>query len=196
MKEKDEFKEQLLITKTNYINLKKRLIFENNLLEYNLVYYSFYLVFSGITAKYFSTNYNVKLNEYFSIIISIVILLISLILKNINYTNRIINIRESILDIQELENELSENSLNIIDVRKKYQKIMKKTEIRKDIDYYKTIKESNSITIVKFKEEANIFEREYEKKYLYKVWSYIYINSVFIAIIIPLVLIIICFIIK
>lgn len=196
MEEKNEFKEQILITKTNYINLKKRLIFENNLLEYNLIYYSFYLVFSSITAKYFSVNYNIKLNEYFNIVISIAVLLISLILKNVNYTNRIINIRESILDIQELEDELSNNTSNISNIKKKYQEIMKKTEVRKDIDYFKTIKESNSIKTFKFKEEAEIFEREYEKKYLYKVWLWIYKNSGFIAAIIPVILVIICFIIK
>lgn len=196
MEEKNEFKEQILITKTNYINFKKRLMSENNLLEYNLIYYSLYLIVSGITAKYFPMTYNVKLNEYFSIIISIIVLLMSIISKNINYTNRIANIRKSILDIQELENESSEDSSNLTDIKKKYQEIMKKTEIRKDIDYYKTIKESNSIKMDKFKEEAEIFKKEYEKKGLYKMWLWVRENGECITALIPIGLMIICFLIK
>ena len=87
--DKEKWKKIMDTTQSNYANMIKRLTRKSKFSNFILIYYSIFLIITTLTCKYFSDYYNVILSEYFSIILSIVVLAYSIINSNANYSVRI-----------------------------------------------------------------------------------------------------------
>ena len=72
--DKEKWKKIMDTTQSNYANMIKRLTRKSKFSNFILIYYSIFLIITTLTCKYFSDYYNVILSEYFSIILSIVVL--------------------------------------------------------------------------------------------------------------------------
>ncbi|WP_148550674.1 SLATT domain-containing protein [Paraclostridium bifermentans] len=127
-------------TQSNYANMTKRLTRKSKVSNFILIYYSIFLIINTLTGKYFPNNYNLILAEYFSIILSVIILAYSIINNNANYNIRINSIEDSLNEIKNLKRKLDgEKSLDkYVDA---YNNITDKTERRDDIDFFHTVKQ-------------------------------------------------------
>ena len=74
----DKLRKIIETTLSNYANMIKRLERKKNIAEIMLIYYSVFLIIGTLTGKYFPQHYNVVWNEYFNIILSIIVLIFSL----------------------------------------------------------------------------------------------------------------------
>ena len=77
------------MTQCNQANMLKRLARISKFSNFVLIYYSIVLIIYALTVIYFPKCYNGNLSGYFSIIISVVILVFSIINGNSKYSERI-----------------------------------------------------------------------------------------------------------
>lgn len=134
----EKWKDICEVTLSNYANMKKRLNRRDSTSKFILIYYSIVLIVYTLTNKYFPDNYNSILGEYFSIILSIVLLAYSLINNNARYSERIRSLEESINGIKTIKRSLSTENLD--QQKEKYNTIVDRTEMRKDVDFFNTVK--------------------------------------------------------
>lgn len=127
-------------TQSNYANMTKRLTRKSKVSNFILIYYSIFLIINTLTGKYFSNNYNLNLAEYFSIILSIIILAYSIINNNANYNIRINNIENSLNEIKNLKRKL-DGEKELKKYVDEYNNITDKTERRDDIDFFHTVRQ-------------------------------------------------------
>lgn len=198
MKEKDDmklkmFKEKLRITKSNYINMKKRFIKNSEFINSVLTGYSLFLIVGSVTAKFFS-NYNSLLDNYFNIIISIILLVVSLLNGNIKYVERAQKIRKNILELNELEELTQKEEINLEKINEKYYQIMETAEVRGDQDYYKTAIEIKGIETEKYKDELSFIIAEDGLKW--SVWNMIVRITKIAICVLPMIIICLCLLIK
>lgn len=125
-------------TLSNYINMEKRLTENKKLSDFILVYYSIFFIINSLTAVYFEC-YNVKLCEYFGIILSVVMLAYSFINSSANYTRRIDVITNAINQLKTLKRNFDDES-EIDSFKRKYNDIVDNVEFRSDVDFFRTIK--------------------------------------------------------
>ena len=134
-------------TQSNYANMIKRLTRKSKFSNFILIYYSIFLIITTLTCKYFSNYYNIILSEYFSIILSVVVLAYSIINNNANYSVRIHNLENSLNELKNLKRKLDQGDLNeFID---RYNDISDKAERREDIDFFNTVKILTSYNLAK-----------------------------------------------
>ena len=119
----------------NCIHTKKRLINNDLFSKFILNYYSLFLIVLAITISYFKKDGN--LSNYFSIIISIILLIFSIINSNSKYEIRIEKLNDSINKLKSLKRSEKTSS----SFWEKYQQIVDNTEMRTDTDFYYTVKE-------------------------------------------------------
>lgn len=125
-------------TLSNYANMIKRLERKKNVSEFVLTYYSVFLIITTLTGKYFPNYYDVIVSDYFNIILSIIVLIYSLIIKNANYSTRISSIMDSLNQLKTIKREVTDDSLEEFNSR--YNEIVDKTERRNDVDFFITVK--------------------------------------------------------
>ena len=140
---KDKWLKICNTTLSNYINMEKRLTESKKLSDFILVYYSIFFIINSLTAVYFDC-YNVKLCEYFGIILSVVMLAYSFINSNANYTRRIDIITNAINRLKTLKRKSDEEKdIETFDVeafKKEYDDIVDNVEFRNDVDFFRTVK--------------------------------------------------------
>ena len=136
--DKEKWKKIMDTTQSNYANMIKRLTRKSKFSNFILIYYSIFLIITTLTCKYFSDYYNVILSEYFSIILSIVVLAYSIINSNANYSVRIHILENSLNELKNLKRELDQADLQ--ECVCKYNNMTDKTERREDIDFFNTVR--------------------------------------------------------
>lgn len=136
--DKAKWKNIMDTTQNNYANMLKRLTGRSKISNMILIYYSIFLIVATLTARYFNDIYDSYLSEYFSVIISIIILAYSLVINNSNYSLRIYNLDKSLDELKNLKREIEERTLE--EIREKYNEITGRTERREDIDFFRTIR--------------------------------------------------------
>ena len=136
--DKEKWKKIMDTTHSNYANMIKRLTRKSKFSNFILIYYSIFLIITTLTCKYFSDYYNVILSEYFSIILSIVVLAYSIINSNANYSVRIHILENSLNELKNLKRELDQADLQ--ECVCKYNNMTDKTERREDIDFFNTVR--------------------------------------------------------
>ena len=191
-------------TLSNYINMEKRLSENKKFSNFVLTYYSLFFIINSLTAVYFDL-YNDKLSEYFGIILSVIMLAYSFINSNANYSRRIDVITNAINELKTLKrNSFSEENLEMF--INKYNDIVDNVEFRSDIDFFRTIKSRCKEVGIKWYEKFNTNaseEREQLKNYLSEISPY-YLQmkialtflSKIIVVILPPMVVLLCFIIK
>ena len=191
-------------TLCNYINMEKRLSENKKLSDFVLAYYSLFFIINSLTAVYFDL-YNDKLCEYFGIILSVIMLAYSFINSNANYTRRIDIITNAINELKTLKRTPFPDE-NIEIFVNKYNDIVDGVEFRNDIDFFRTIKSKCKEEGIKWYSKFNTNsskEREQLKNYLSEI-SPFYLQmkivltffSKIIVVILPPMVIMLCFIIK
>jgi len=133
-----KFRKIIETTLSNYANMVKRLERKKNVSEFVLTYYSVFLIITTLTGKYFSNYYNAAVSDYFNIILSVIVLIYSLIIKNANYSTRISSIMDSLNKLKSIKREVDDDSLEACN--KKYNEIVDKTERRDDVDFFISVK--------------------------------------------------------
>ena len=133
-----KWKQIMETTLNNYIHMEKRLQYRQKFSNFILTYYSMAIIIYTISSKYFQEHLNTYILEYFGLILSIVILVHSLINASANYANRISRVTESINTIRKLKRELTKKEIN--DSIKEYYAVTEKTELRNDVDFFRTVR--------------------------------------------------------
>ncbi len=125
-------------TQSNYANMIKRLSRKQKVSNFVLIYYSIFLIINTLTGKYFPEYFNLRLSEYFGVILSVVLLAYSLINNSSNYAVRISSIEESLNRLKTIKRQLNEEDLDkYVDM---YNKVTDSTERREDVDFFITVK--------------------------------------------------------
>ncbi|MEO2506698.1 SLATT domain-containing protein [Clostridium paraputrificum] len=136
---KDKWKKIMDTTQNNYANMIKRLTRKSKVSNFTLIYYSIFLIISSLTCKYFPSDFNANLSEYFNVILSVIILAYSLVNNNANYNIRINSIENSLNEIKNLKRNLKDDNLE--EYKSKYNEITDRTERRDDRDFFITVKQ-------------------------------------------------------
>lgn len=166
-------------TLKNYSNMITRLSRRSKISNLILIYYSLSLIVYSITNKFFPDEFDTNLSEYFSILLSIIVLVYSIINNNANYTIRISKIQDSLNQLKtlkrEIKDEISEEDFKKL--KPKYYEITDKTERRELTDFFKSIKEycrEYGINWVKFKpKEIMTTQEDAVNKHLSEVNKYV-----------------------
>ena len=191
-------------TLSNYINMEKRLTENKKLSDFILIYYSIFFIINSLTAVYFDC-YNVKLCEYFGIILSVVMLAYSFINSSANYTRRIDVITNAINQLKTLKRNFNDEK-EIDSFKSKYNDIVDNVEFRSDVDFFRTIKSKCKEHGVKWyaffdtngnedKKELKNYLSEISPFYLQLKIILFYLLKLLI-IFLPLVVITLCFFVK
>ncbi|MBF8983268.1 SLATT domain-containing protein [Lutibacter sp. B2] len=204
----DKWKSICDATFSNYSNMSKRFKKNDMTSKFILIYYSTSLIIYSLTSKFFPNYYHDVLGEYFSIIISIVILVYSIINMNAHYSERISKIQDAINQLKTLKREISHGNLE--EFKKNYIKIVDKQELRLDIDFFNTVKQLCRqkdiiwwLPLLMIKTESNNEEEDLEKirikKYLSEIDRYslqlrIIMNFILdlLLILIPVIILLLC----
>ncbi len=133
-----KFRKIIETTISNYANMVKRLERKKSVSEFVLTYYSVFLIITTLTGKYFSNYYNAAVSDYFNIILSVVVLIYSLIIKNANYSTRIANVLNSLNQLKSIKREVDDETID--QCHQKYNEVVDKTEQRNDVDFFITVK--------------------------------------------------------
>jgi len=136
---KDRMYEIMDMTQCNQANMLKRLDRISKFSNFVLIYYSIVLIIYALTVIYFPKYYNSELSEYFSIIISIVILVFSIINGNSKYSERIKVTEATLNAIKSLKRELTDENLSA--KTDEYNKIIDRMEYRAEVDFFNTLKQ-------------------------------------------------------
>lgn len=158
------------VTKSNYSNMMKRLKKNQKNGNFILIYYSIFLIVNTLTVKYFPAYYNATLSEYFGLIISIILLVVSVINDKANYSIRIVKIEDSLNQLKNLKRNLTEK--NIEQSRSSYEYITNNTETREDCDFFKTVKQlckENGIKLFR----NNSANTDFGDRKIKKIFNYI-----------------------
>lgn len=158
-----KFRKIVETTLSNYAHMVKRLERKKNVSEFVLTYYSVFLIITTLTGKYFSKYYNTTVSDYFNIILSIVVLIYSLIIKNANYSTRITDIMDSLNRLKSIKREITDECLE--DCNKRYNEIVDKTERRDDVDFFVTVKHLCKAF------EINWFTKKHKKSSTKPTWE-------------------------
>lgn len=126
-------------TQMNYANMMKRLDWKARFSNFVVIYYSIALIIYSLTSKYYPGSYNVKLSEYFSIILSVIILAYSIINSNAKYNERSRNAEFVLNSVKSLKRELTDANREVI--KSKYDEVVNKAEYRSDVDFFRTLKQ-------------------------------------------------------
>lgn len=191
--------EKYKITRQNYINMNKRLSRDMRFYNFVLIMGSLYLIILGVTDLSFKGLLNSKLLGYISLVQSIILFVISLIIRPDDTKDKINNLTKGILELnniitdteKEIKNkekikkdidvERDENIENekklIEDLEKRYYKLMEEMITREDIDYYYTAKyfvlNKKSWEEKEIKNSRYIFQMKNSRSlqmYLYSFW--------------------------
>lgn len=212
MNEEKNYKSKLKIydimntTQSNYSNMLKRLQLKKAFSNFVITYYSVLLIVYSLTAEFFPKSFNVKLSNYFNIILSIVVLTYSLIITNARYSERIQAAERVLNEVKAKKREINDD--NVEEKRMEYEKIMSKAEYRSEIDFFHTLKQKckkNDIRWFLYKKDLeNMDDREeaYKlKEYLSENFPYmqqIKISLLYIwdgiIVIVPVALFVMCFV--
>lgn len=136
--DRNKWKKIMDTTQLNYANMIKRLTRKSKFSDFILIYYSIFLIITTLTSKYFGEYYNSTLSEFFSIILSVVMLVYSIINSNANYPVRIHVLENALNELKNLKRKLSDDNIN--ECVRKYNEITDKTERREDRDFFNTVK--------------------------------------------------------
>lgn len=136
--DKAKWKNIIDTTQSNYANMIKRLDKSQKMSNFVLIYYSIFLIVNTLTGKYFPEYFNLKVSEYFGVILSIIVLAYSIINNSANYSIRISRIEESLNKLKTIKRNLETSELEkCVD---EYNKITDNTERRSDVDFFITVK--------------------------------------------------------
>ena len=136
--DKKKWKKIMDTTQSNYANMIKRLSRKNKVSNFVLIYYSIFLIITTLTGKYFPGYFNLKLGEYFGIILSVIVLAYSLVNNSANYAVRIANIETSLNKLKTIKRGLEDRDLE--ECVNEYNEIADSTERRDDVDFFITVK--------------------------------------------------------
>lgn len=136
---KDRLYDIMDTTQCNQANMLKRLDRKSKFSNFVLIYYSISLIVYALTAIYYPNYYDETLSEYFSIIISVVILVFSIINGNSKYSERIRATESTLNAIKSLKRELTDDNLE--EKNKEYNKIIDAMEYRAEVDFFNTLKQ-------------------------------------------------------
>lgn len=139
------------ITLLNYSNMLKRLKHNDIFSDFVLIYYSIVLIFLASLSMYYPDYINEKLCSFISLNMSVIVLAFSIINGSSNFKIRIKNVESSLNKIKNLKREISSNLEHSIysdedkenmlkEIINEYNSIVDSTEVRKDIDFCKSIK--------------------------------------------------------
>lgn len=191
-------------TLSNYINMEKRLTESKKLSDFILVYYSIFFIINSLTAVYFDC-YNVKLCEYFGIILSVVMLAYSFINSSANYTRRIDIITNAINQLKTLKRNFNDD-MEIDLFKNTYNDIVDNVEFRSDVDFFRTIKarcKEQGVKWYTFFDINDSEDRAQLKNYLSEISPYylqlkIALMWMFklLVVLLPPTVILLCFIVK
>lgn len=170
------------MTLCNYSNMIARLQRRHKYSDFILVYYSIFIIVNGLTIKFFPAFYNGTLSSYLGLIFSIVMLAFSLVNSSARYSQRIDQLTNSINALKTLKREINptrkDEFLNkLSSFTEQYYKITDYTELRSDMDFFRTIKqhcESNGYTWRAVLKKENLDKKECKPwaKYLLEVNPY------------------------
>lgn len=191
-------------TLSNYINMEKRLTESKKLSDFILVYYSIFFIINSLTAVYFDC-YNVKLCEYFGIILSVVMLAYSFINSSANYSRRIDIITNAINQLKTLKRNFNDD-MEIDLFKNTYNDIVDNVEFRSDVDFFRTIKarcKEQGVKWYAFFDTNGSDDRAQLKNYLSEISPYylqlkITLMWMFklLVVLLPPAVILLCFIVK
>lgn len=212
--------EKYKITRQNYINMKKRLTRDMKFYNFILIMGSLYLIILGITDLSFKGLLNSKLLGYISLVQSIILFVISLIIRPDDTKDKINNLEKGILELNNIitdtetevknkekrkkdidaeRDEDTENEKKLIkELEKRYSKLMEEMITREDIDYYYTAKyfvlNKKSWEEKELKNNSYIFQMKNSRSlqmYLYSFWlEWRYYLTIFCLVFISVILII------
>lgn len=139
------------ITLLNYSNMLKRLKHNDIFSDFVLIYYSIVLIFLASLSMYYPDYINEKLCSFISLNMSVIVLAFSIINGSSNFKIRIKNVESSLNKIKNLKRKISSNLEHSIysdedkenmlkEIINEYNSIVDSTEVRKDIDFCKSIK--------------------------------------------------------
>lgn len=135
---KDRIYDIMDTTQTNYEHMFKRLKRKAKFSSFVLTYYSIALIVYTLTPKYYPQYYNSDLSEYFSVIISVVILAYSIINGNAKYNERIKSAESAVNSVKNIKRGLTDQNLE--QKKMEYHNITIVTEYSSDVDFFQTIK--------------------------------------------------------
>lgn len=153
----ESIKKDYEMTAGNYAQLHDRLLFQKNITNFFLIYYSIIGIVTTLIMKYFNFNDSViSALEFSSIIISVILLTCSILIGFANYSHRIEKAIKALDFMKRCKKELiefSEIGLNIDDYKKRlddYHKIVDEMELRTEIDFYKSCKLMGNNKLLKY----------------------------------------------
>lgn len=127
------------MTQCNQANMLKRLARISKFSNFVLIYYSIVLIIYALTVIYFPKCYNGNLSGYFSIIISVVILVFSIINGNSKYSERIKMTESTMNAIKSLKRELTDENLSA--KTDEYNKLIDRMDYRAEVDFFNTLRQ-------------------------------------------------------
>lgn len=132
----------IIITSKNYANMYDRLHRRNIMTKFLIVYYSVISILYAILPKYFILEEAIKNTlDFFSVIISIILLVSSLAVSMANYSIRETKAMKALDTLKRLKKEIQvEEKDNYSSYIKKYHKTVDSMELRSNYDYYLTRK--------------------------------------------------------
>lgn len=134
----DKFYRIIDNTQSNYANQLKRLTSANKRANFILIYYSVALIVYSLSVKYFPKILNENVTSYANIILSIIVLIYSIVNGNSRYSERISSVQVGLNRMKTLKRELGTEK-DLSEIRKEYDEIVNKIEVRDDVDFFFTI---------------------------------------------------------
>ena len=135
----------IINTSKNYANMYDRLHRRNIITKFLIVYYSVISILYAILPKYFILEETVKNTlDFFSVVISIILLVSSLAVSMANYSIRETKVMKALDTLKRLKKEIQAEDCikkdNYSNYIKKYHKTVDSMELRSNYDYYLTRK--------------------------------------------------------
>ena len=124
---------------SNYAYQLKRLSRNDQRANFILIYYSLSLVVYNLTVKYFPSLLNEDITSFFSIVLSIVVLIYSIVNSNSRYPMRVAAVQQGLNKMKSLKRKIKLAG-EFDKVREEYEKVVNNIEIRDDIDFYYTVR--------------------------------------------------------
>lgn len=125
-------------TQSNYANQLKRLLKNSHRANFIIIYYSLALIIYSLSIKFYPRLFNTNVTSYFSIILSIIVLIYSIVNSNARYSERIESVQNGLNKMKSLKRQLGIEK-DAATVRTAYEDVVNSIEIRNDIDFYYTV---------------------------------------------------------
>lgn len=144
----DNLKRDIAFTAGNYGQMYDRLLLRDRVSRIAIVYYSIVTIIYALFSAYFTVNHKDGL-EFFSICVSIVSLVASLMISFAKYPERVLKAMKALDNMKRLKKELAKYSCADLyaeeyklydDFINRYHTIVDEVELRAEIDYYRTCK--------------------------------------------------------